>query len=132
MCNWSWNNSDSLQWSYTKKHVEPWIRWATAAEDHTGCHASWIRTGNWGCSGLKITKKKIGQVLPNLMSHKNICYNIWMVRSEFGIDNMKVWVLPALFRMLYCCDNGMENIFLVNTGIAVGHKRLFKCCSLSE
>ncbi len=28
------------------QHVEPWSRWATAAEDHTGCRCCQLRTGN--------------------------------------------------------------------------------------
>ncbi len=30
------------------EHVEPWSRWAPAAEDHTGCCSCQIRTGNGG------------------------------------------------------------------------------------
>ncbi len=29
-------------------HIEPWSRWATAAEDHTGCRSCQLRTGNGG------------------------------------------------------------------------------------
>ncbi len=28
--------------------IEPWSRWATAAEDHTGCRSCQLRTGNGG------------------------------------------------------------------------------------
>ncbi len=31
----------------TIQHIEPWSRWTTAAEDHTGCSSCQIRTGNW-------------------------------------------------------------------------------------
>ncbi len=41
------------------KHVEPWSRWATAAEDLTGCHSCQLRTGNRGQNSHILTK--IGQ-----------------------------------------------------------------------
>ncbi len=44
---------------WTAQHVEPWSRWATAAEDHTGCRSCQLRTGNGGYNSHKLTK--IGQ-----------------------------------------------------------------------
>ncbi len=34
--------------SLNAQHIEPWSRWTTAAEDHTGCRSCQIRTGNRG------------------------------------------------------------------------------------
>ncbi len=34
--------------SLNTQHVEPWSRWAPAAEDHTGCRSCQIRTGHGG------------------------------------------------------------------------------------
>ncbi len=45
--------------SLNTQHVEPWSRWATAAEDHTGCRSCQLRTGNRGYNSLRLTK--IGQ-----------------------------------------------------------------------
>ncbi len=41
------------------QHVEPWSRWATAAEDHTGCRSCQLRTGNRGYKLHRLTN--IGQ-----------------------------------------------------------------------
>ncbi len=41
------------------QHVEPWSRWAPAAEDHTGCRSCQLRTGNGGYNSHRLTK--IGQ-----------------------------------------------------------------------
>ncbi len=71
--------------SLNAQHAEPWIRWATAAEDHTGCRFSQLRTGNGGYSSYRITKigqSKIGKTLPGLMS-LDFCCDIQMVASEF-------------------------------------------------
>ncbi len=38
------------------QHVEPWSRWATAAEDHTGCRSCQLRTGHGGYNSHRITK----------------------------------------------------------------------------
>ncbi len=94
-------NNYSLQ----PRHVEPWSRWATAAEDHIGCHSCQLRTGNGAYNSHRLTKIgqwKIGKTLLGLMS-LDFCCNIRMVGSEFGIKNMKAWihlVLSQRFRLL--------------------------------
>ncbi len=40
------------------QHVEPWSRWATATEDHTGCRSCQLRTGNGGYNSHRLTKIK--------------------------------------------------------------------------
>ncbi len=45
--------------SLNAQHIEPWSRWAPAAEDHTGCRSSQLRTGNGGYDSHRLTK--IGQ-----------------------------------------------------------------------
>ncbi len=95
------SNNHSLQ----PRHVEPWSRWATAAEDHIGCHSCQLRTGNGAYNSHRLTKIgqwKIGKTLLGLMS-LDFCCNIRMVGSEFGIKNMKAWIHLALsqrFRLL--------------------------------
>ncbi len=42
--------------SLNAQHVEPWSRWATAAEDHTGCRSCQLRTGNGGYNSHRLTK----------------------------------------------------------------------------
>ncbi len=41
------------------QHVEPWSRWTTAAEDHTGCRSCQLRTGNGGYKSHRLIR--IGQ-----------------------------------------------------------------------
>jgi len=38
------------------QHVEPWSRWATAAEDHTGCRSCQLKTGNGGYNSHRLTR----------------------------------------------------------------------------
>ncbi len=38
------------------EHVEPLSRWATAAEDHTGCCSCQLRTGHGGYNSHRLTK----------------------------------------------------------------------------
>ena len=80
----------------------PWSRWATAAEDHTGCHSCELRRGNRGYNSHKLTKTgqwKVGKMLPDLTSLDFSC-NIQMVGSEFGVNNSKTWIYLALFLWL--------------------------------
>ncbi len=44
---------------YNTQHVEPWSRWATAAEEDTGCRSCQLRTGNGGYNSHRLIK--IGQ-----------------------------------------------------------------------
>ncbi len=92
--------------SLNTQHVEPWSRWATAAEDHTGCRSCQLRTGNGGYNWHRLTKigqKKIGKKLPGLMS-LDFCWDIQMIGSEFGVKNMKTWIHPALSQWFRLCD----------------------------
>ncbi len=57
--------------SLNAQHVEAWSRWATAAEDHTGCRSCQLRTGNGGYNSHRFTK--IGKTLPGLMSLDFCC-----------------------------------------------------------
>ncbi len=79
--------------SLNAQHIEPWSRWATAAEDHTGCRSCQLRTGNGGYNPHRLTK--IGKTLPVLMS-LDLCCNVQMVGWEFGVKNMKAWIHPVL------------------------------------
>ncbi len=45
--------------SLNAQHVEPWSRWATAAEDHTGCHSCQLRTGNGGTGSTKLDNRRL-------------------------------------------------------------------------
>ncbi len=49
-------NQDLQNTSLNTQHVEPWSRWAPAAEDHTGCRSGQIRTGHGGYNSHRITK----------------------------------------------------------------------------
>ncbi len=84
--------------SLNAQHVEPWSRWTTAAEDHTGCRSCQLWTGHRGYNSHRLTEigqEKIGKTLPGLMS-LDFCCNIQMLESEFGVKNMKAWIHPAL------------------------------------
>ncbi len=89
----------------TTQHIEPWSRWATAAEDHTGCRSCQLRTAHGGYNLHRLTKigqRKIVKTLPGLMS-LDFCCDVQMVESEFGVKNMKAWIHPVLsqrFRLL--------------------------------
>ncbi len=53
--------------SLNTQHVEPWSRWTTAAEDHTGCRFCQLRTGHGGYNSHRLTNMwqlKIGKTLP--------------------------------------------------------------------
>ncbi len=41
-------NQDLQNTSLNTQHIEPWNRWAPAAEDHTGCRSGQIRTAHGG------------------------------------------------------------------------------------
>ncbi len=42
--------------SLNTQHIEPWSRWAPAAEDHTGCRSGQIRTAHGGYNSHRLTK----------------------------------------------------------------------------
>ncbi len=42
--------------SLNAQHVEPWSRWTTAAEDHTGCRSCQLRTAHGGYNLHRLTK----------------------------------------------------------------------------
>ncbi len=48
-------NQDRIP-SLNAQHIEPWSRWATAAEDHTGCRSCQLRTGNRWYNSHRLTK----------------------------------------------------------------------------
>ncbi len=86
--------------SLNTQHLEPWSRWATAAEDHTGCRSWQLRTENRDYNShrnTKIEQWKIVKTLPGLMS-LDFCCDIQMIGSEFGVKDMKAWIHPALFQ----------------------------------
>ncbi len=49
-------NQDLQNTSLNTQHIEPWSRWAAAAEDHTGCRSCLIRTAHGGCNSHRLTK----------------------------------------------------------------------------
>ncbi|MDF4280576.1 hypothetical protein P3371_24365 [Vibrio parahaemolyticus] len=53
------------------------------------------------------------KTLPGLMS-LDFCCHIQMVESEFGVNNMKAWIHPALYQQWWC--NGVGDIFLSHFG----------------
>ncbi len=78
------------------EHVEPWSKWATTAEDHTGCRSCQLKTGNGGYNSHRLPKiGQIGKTFPGLMC-PDFCCKIQMVGSEFGVKNMKAWIHHAL------------------------------------
>ena len=42
--------------SLNAQHVEPWRRWAAAAEEHTGSRSCQLTTGNWDYSSHRLTR----------------------------------------------------------------------------
>ncbi len=77
--------------SLNAQHVEPWSRWAIAAEDHTGCRSCQLRTGNGGYSSHRITKigkQKIGKNVAwsdesrFLLRHSDGRVRIWCKEHE--------------------------------------------------
>ncbi len=49
-------NQDLQNTSLNTQHIEPWSRWAPAAEDHTGCRSCQIRTAHGGYNSHRFTK----------------------------------------------------------------------------
>ncbi len=85
--------------SLNAQHVEPWIRWATAAEDPTGCCSCQLRTGNGGYNSHRlptIEQQKNGKTLPGLMS-LDFCCDIQMVGSEFVGKGHKAQMISDWF-----------------------------------
>ncbi len=74
-------NQDLQNTSLNTQHIEPWNRWAPAAEDHTGCRSGQIRTAHGEYKSIG----KLDQLLQNwtiedwrnVMS-LDICCNIQM------------------------------------------------------
>ncbi len=100
-----------------RKHIEPWSRWSTTAEDHTGCRSCQLRTGHRGYNSHRLTKigqQKIGKMLPGLMS-LDFCFDIKMVVSVFGVKNWKHGsILPCLNGSSWWWCNGVGDIFLAH------------------
>ncbi len=51
-------NQDLQNTSLNTQHIEPWSRWAPAAEDHTGCRSCQIRTAHGGYNSHRLTKTR--------------------------------------------------------------------------
>ncbi len=62
------------------QHVEPWSRWATAAEDHTGCRSCQLRTGNGDNRRLK--NVAWSDVSWFLLQHSDGRVRIWCKEHE--------------------------------------------------
>ncbi len=83
---WYKGNSNSLVTtkicrtpSLNAQHVEPWSRWATAAEDHTGCRS---------CHQLSIQKSTFGMWwngrFTSWMCSRQICSNCVILSCQYG------------------------------------------------
>ncbi len=72
----------------TQQHIKPWSRWATAAEDHTGCRSCQLRTGNRGYNSHRLTK--IGHCTHLLMdTSSRIMHHVTKLKSsQTGFLNM--------------------------------------------
>ncbi len=60
LCQAGWSTITQIQARYAEhylwtQHVEPWRRWATVAEDHTGCRSCQLRTG----FGLVLSESRV-------------------------------------------------------------------------
>ncbi len=71
--------------SLNAQHIEPWSKWATAAEDHTGYRSCQLRTGNGGHHSHRLTK--IGQE-----DWKNVAWSdesMFLLRHSDG--RVRIW-----------------------------------------
>ncbi len=66
------NNHSSEYHLWTHNTSKAWSRWATAAEDHTGCRFCQLRTGNEGYNSHRLTKKQQNKRSCSL-SYNNSC-----------------------------------------------------------
>lgn len=78
--------------------------------DVRGCHLCQMQTEKWGNNLHCLTKieRKRLEIL-------DFSYNIQMVGSEFGTNNIKAWIHPALCQHSGWCS-GVWDIFLANFG----------------
>ncbi len=77
--------------SLNAQHVKPWSRWATAAEDHTGCCSCQLRTGHRGYNSHRIHQNWTIQHCKNiawsdeswfLLRHSDVRVRIWRKEHE--------------------------------------------------
>jgi len=111
--------------SLNTQHLEPWSRWAPAAEDHTGCRCCQLSP--------KLDNRRLKKTLSGLIS-LDFCWDIQVVGSEFGVKNMKAWIiLPCLngSGWWWWC-NGVGVIFLAHFGPLSTNWASFKLHSLLE
>ncbi len=73
------------------------------------------------------------KTLPGLMS-LDFCCDIQMVRSEFGVKNIKAWIRPTCLNGSGCCwwCNGVGYIFMAHFGPFSTNWASFKRHSLPE
>lgn len=105
------SNNDSVHPTYAEYHQCTTRDRATATKDHTRCHSE------HGTEATCHTKNKLD----------NIGYNIQMVGSEIGINNMKAWIFPVVQ-----ASGGIIvwGIFSWHTLVPIEHH--LKCHSLLE
>lgn len=93
---------------------ENYIEWQLCGQkchfDVRGCHLCQMQTEKWGYNLHCLTKieRKRLEIL-------DFSYNIQIVGSEFGINNMKAWIHLALCQHSGWCS-GVWDIFLANFG----------------
>ncbi len=118
------------------QHVEPWSRWATAAEDHTGCQLMSAknrkRRTTIHTDSPKLDNRRLEKRCLDLMS-LDFCCDIQIVESEFGVKNMKAWIHPTLSQLVQAGGvNGVGDIFLAHFGPLSTNWASFKLHSLPE
>ncbi len=67
--------------SLNTQHIEPWSRWAPAAEDHTGCRSCQIRTGHGGYNGSRACS--CHHTAPPCFTDDVVRFGSWAVSSLF-------------------------------------------------
>ncbi len=104
--------------SLNTQHVEPWSRWAPAAEDHTGCRSCQIEQDTEDTIHTGSPNRTIEDCKTLLVDESWFLLQHSDVGSEFGVKNMKAWIHPALSHgsgWWWWC-NSVGDIFLAHFG----------------
>lgn len=115
-------------------NVTPWSRWAKAAENHTCCHSCKQRSGNWAHEDWTRDWKNVDG------SDESFCYDIWVVGSEFWVNNMKAmtgktsgkfylnsWVTEFSMQLQFSCSWRLSPILHGTTAVRDTLLNYFMC-----
>lgn len=108
---------------YKTRHIKPWSRWATAAEDHRGRLSYYKGIRNWCYNSLVIIRHWTAEYCKNVA---------WSYESRYLLrhSDVKVRIWRSQPKRMYPSCLVTMVVFLPSTGTLDTNKRSFKCCSL--